>query len=222
MVGGFVHGVMTNKFGNWSRLAAVIEWSGRKTISLFARIIGVERSESLYHIRRGNYGISHELADRITQQYGDIDRTWLLSGVGEMLKTTRDKSTELSYYKGSLESVISNLGSAEPYSKMVYPYYIDCDFVIRCESREMTDALCAATELFLKREDVDDIVQGNEYVVATDAGEVLWRKMRYAQNKKNTWRLVSRNREDFPDILLSHRNIKAAWRVIAKTTIMTK
>ena len=89
-------------------------------------------------------------------------------------------------------------------------------------SRVMTDALCAATELFLKREDVDDIVQGNEYVVATDAGEVLWRKMRYAQNKKNTWRLVSRNREDFPDILLSHRNIKAAWRVIAKTTIMTK
>ncbi len=213
---------MTNKFGNWSRLSAVIEWSGRKTIGLFARFIGIDRGESLYHIRRGNYGISPDLADRITQRFEEVDRTWLLSGVGEMLKSSPDKPSKLPYYKGDIKGVILHIGTKKPDAMMTYPYYIDCDLVIRCESREMSDSLCAATELFLKREDVSDIVQGNEYVVVTDADEVFWRKMRYAQNKRNTWRLVSRNREDFPDILLPHRNIKASWRVIAKTTIMTK
>ena len=77
---------MTNKFNNWERLVKVIERFGL-SINSFALSLGLGRSENLYHIRRGNYGISEDLANRIISADPDIDRTWLLSGIGNMLKS---------------------------------------------------------------------------------------------------------------------------------------
>lgn len=55
---------MTNIESNWSRLESVIKWANM-TVNYFARYIGLTRGENLYRIKRGDNGISRDLADRI-------------------------------------------------------------------------------------------------------------------------------------------------------------
>ena len=59
---------MTNRYDNWERLSKVIYWAGM-SVNYFATYIGMERSEALYQIKRGNFGISYELADLIVARY---------------------------------------------------------------------------------------------------------------------------------------------------------
>jgi len=69
---------------NWQRLEQVVKWSGMST-NKFATVIGLKRSENLYQIKRGNFGISKELARLINGYYPGISKLWLLTGEGEML-----------------------------------------------------------------------------------------------------------------------------------------
>ena len=83
---------MTNKYNNWERLERVIAHTGLSA-NAFALSIGMQRSENIYHIKRGAFGISEELAERITSCFPEINPTWLLSGVGDrLLANTSDKS----------------------------------------------------------------------------------------------------------------------------------
>jgi hypothetical protein len=94
----------------------------------------------------------------------------------------------------------------------------NCDFVIRSFSRSMADPQCAASDLFVKRVAPEDIVQGNEYILSTDS-HTVWRKVRIASDEQN-WRLVSRNREEFPDIVVEKSRVVKAWRVVARLAVM--
>ena len=84
----------------------------------------------------------------------------------------------------------------------------------------MCEPTCAATELFLRKVELEEIIQGNEYVLVLKNRSVIGHKMRLTSNKGD-WRLVARNREEYEDILLEHKKIAQAWRVIAKTSIMS-
>ncbi|MBR4046351.1 MAG: hypothetical protein IKK05_05560, partial [Alistipes sp.] len=149
---------MTNKFDNWSRLLRVIERFG-KSINGFAMQIGLPRAENLYHIRKGNYGISEDLADRIIKQDPAIDRTWLLSGVGNMLKNETLEQEKLPFYIDEVEEILPGIGCIEPSGYLELPYKTNCDIVIRSFSRPMSDTISAAQDLFLKRTDIDGVVQ---------------------------------------------------------------
>ena len=48
----------------WERIAAVIKMA-QMTTNGFARHIGLARGENLYQIKRGNNGVSLDVADRI-------------------------------------------------------------------------------------------------------------------------------------------------------------
>ena len=75
---------MTNKYNNWERIERVLEYV-QMNANAFAIHIGMQRSENIYHIKRGAFGISEELVERITARFPEINPTWLLSGVGDML-----------------------------------------------------------------------------------------------------------------------------------------
>lgn len=77
----------------------------------------------------------------------------------------------------------------------------------------------AATDLFLKQSKVDEIVQGNEYVICTDK-QVLWRKFRSVKSNPDVWRLVAYDRMTYPDIIVNKADIRDAWRVITRMTIL--
>lgn len=69
---------------NWERIAAVVKMS-EKSVNGFARHIGLARGENLYQIKRGNNGISRDLADRICLAFPSVSKLWLLTGEGQML-----------------------------------------------------------------------------------------------------------------------------------------
>ena len=75
---------MTNKNENWERLESVIRWANM-TINYFGRYIGLSRSENLYQIKRGNNGVSLDLANRITAKFPEVSKLWLLTGDSQMI-----------------------------------------------------------------------------------------------------------------------------------------
>jgi hypothetical protein len=212
---------MTNRFDNWSRLLKVIEHFG-KSINGFAMQIGLNRAENLYHIRKGNYGISEDLADRIIKQDPNIDRTWLLSGVGSMLKSDALQQESVPFYLDEMEESLPMIAHIQPSGTLQLPYKTNCDIVMRSFSKSMSDTISAAQDLFLKRIDVGDVVQGNEYVLITNniTQNVLWRRVRCVAGDETKWRLVARNRDEFPDIFINKSEIREAWRVIARLTVL--
>ena len=68
---------------DWQRIEKVVRWAGL-SVNAFALHIGLHRGENLYQIKRGNNGISKELAELIVARYPEISRAWLVTGEGEM------------------------------------------------------------------------------------------------------------------------------------------
>ena len=69
----------------WLRLEAVIAYA-KMTTNAFAHHIGLPCGENLYRIKRGQNGISRDVANRIAVKYPEISKGWLLFGEGEMLR----------------------------------------------------------------------------------------------------------------------------------------
>ncbi len=210
---------MTNKFNNWERLAKVIDRFGL-TINSFAKAIGLHRSETLYHIRKGDFGISEELADRIVKLDKDIDRTWLLSGVGNMLHSDPANGEHIPFYRHDMEVTLHDIDNQPSDGELYVPYATGSDYVVRSFSRSMSDAVTAATDLFLKRlTDVKDVVQGNEYVLKV-GNEIIWRRVRFIKGDDKRWRLVSNNRVDYPDLYVNVEDVTDVWRVMSRIAIL--
>mgnify|MGYP006316080821 FL=1 len=210
---------MTNKFNNWERLAKVIERFGL-TINSFAKVLGLNRSETLYHIRKGDFGISADLADRIVKIDKDIDRTWLLSGIGNMLHSDATNGEYLPFYRKEMEVVLRDIDTCPSDGEFYVPYVTGCNYIVRSFSRSMSDAVTAATDLFLKRlTNIDDVVQGNEYVLRV-GDEIIWRRVRFIKSDDKRWRLVSNNRVDFPDVYVNIEDISDVWRVISRIAVL--
>ena len=70
---------MRQKMDNWQRIDSVIRWANM-TINYFALYIGLPRGENLYQIKKGNNGISRNLADKIVTKFPEISLAWLLTG----------------------------------------------------------------------------------------------------------------------------------------------
>ena len=71
----------------WNRINKIIARSGMNT-NAFARHIGLPRGENLYQIKRGNNGISRDVADRICKAFPEVNKLWLLTGEGAAFANT--------------------------------------------------------------------------------------------------------------------------------------
>lgn len=92
----------TSKRDCWKRIEAVIKMS-RMTTNAFARHIGLARGENLYQIKRGNNGVSLDVANRIVAKFPEVSKLWLLTGDGPMLngKTELAGLTPWVYFAGT-------------------------------------------------------------------------------------------------------------------------
>lgn len=86
----------------WNRIEAVINMA-QMTTNAFARHIGLPRGENLYQIKRGNNGVSLDLANRIVAKFSEVSKLWLLTGDGPMLieKTEPARLTPWVYFAGT-------------------------------------------------------------------------------------------------------------------------
>ncbi len=95
----------------WKRLEQIIDKNGL-SINAFAAEIGLKRPENLYQIKRGNNGISVDLARKVCVAFPYVDRTWLLTGRNDIpVTSTGGDLTEI--LGNLLKSSVPLTGSAE-------------------------------------------------------------------------------------------------------------
>ncbi len=206
----------------WLRIQAVISHFNFQNVSAFARHIGLGRSENLYQIRRGNNGISRELADMICAVLPEISKGWLLTGEGRMMLGVPEQN-----------AILDNL--------LKIPFYIVVpedpagqapDTVLYC-SREMGGNAEIATYyrgnallptyksgsiMFLKKwEPGDEPIYGDVYYVRT----ANFSKFRVVRRGKNagTVRLASYSPEKYDDMQIARDEIVGLYHVCGASII---
>lgn len=111
---------MREKQNNWQRIEAVIKWANMST-NYFARYIGLARGENLYQIKRGNNGISLDVADRIVNKFPQVDKLWLLTGEGQMFSETKLRGAQIPFYNADVEQSVTRVEQLEAECNLVVP-----------------------------------------------------------------------------------------------------
>jgi len=200
---------------NWQRLEKVIKWAGM-SVNRFALHIGLKRSENLYQIKKGNHGISKELANIISAKYPQISRSWLLTGEGEMLKDGSGDGPKrgIPFYNVDIAQVVEF--HQQPAQKPVYyidvPLFYDCDFAALSTSNAMSPEIPAGAILAIKQQDPSRIFPGESYLVVTNDFSGV-RTLRSFPGDTGKIRLVPKNAADYDEIVIDISEIKVLYLV---------
>ena len=200
----------------WERLEQVIRWANM-TANSFGRHIGLARSESLYQIKAGRFGISHNLARRITEKFPEISSGWLLSGEGTMLNDSNPVQT-IPYYDLDI-SACRSLGSEllRPSSMLHLPVVEQCDCAFRSFDVAINAEIMAGSIVFLQKIDAKAIIPGRYYVIVAP-NYVLLRKVRFA-SESHTELLLEATENDPNAISIAEKKIESVYRVVANLKI---
>jgi hypothetical protein len=197
---------------NWFRLERVVRWAGL-SVNSFALSIGLSRAENLYQIKRGHNGISRELAAMIAEKYPQISRAWLLTGEGDMFAGEIARQTQVPFYDVDVEKYIV---SPERYTSAGYVSLPDpggAEFAARYSGRAMGGAVPAGATVLVRKEAVESLVPGGDYLVVGRGLALLRRVRREAESP--ALRLVAVAGGDFDDIRLDISAVRELYRVCA-------
>ena len=203
---------MANKEQHWNRLIDIIEWLDT-TPNHFATEVGMMRAENIYHIKNMEFGISTEFADRVVSHYPEINRTWLLTGVGSMLAAEAQSGTNIPYYNEDITEILPTIESVAPSGYANLPFAQRCD-LIACVSHVDDSNIELSTQLFLRHVDLSQIGSKMEYILLTYHG-VVWCTIGSVDD--GVLSLV--NNKTCKELRLESNAIKQAWLVVAKLDI---
>lgn len=204
---------MIEKQNNWERIEAVVKWANMST-NYFARYIGLARGENLYQIKRGNNGISRDVAARIVERFPQISKLWLLTGEGDMFASEALRGVEIPCYNRDVERDLLNIGDLEPDWELVVPPVGDCDLAMTYTGRAMGDRIPAGTLLFLKAVERESIIPGEEYVIVSR--KIVTLRMIRTTERPDQIRLVAVDSERYDDIMLNVNEISSLYKVKGK------
>ena len=207
---------MREKQNNWQRIEAVIKWANMST-NYFARYIGLARGENLYQIKRGNNGISLDVADRIVSKFPQVDKLWLLTGEGQMFSDEKLRGVQIPFYNVDVEQAVAHVAHLEAESSLMVPQAGQCDLAMCYMGRAMGPALPPGAVVLLKAVDPDAIIPGGEYVIVSRKIVTL-RIVRLSDGDDNL-RLVAGDKENYDDIILNVSDIKSVYKVKGKLII---
>ena len=91
----------------------------------FSEILGFIRADRIYNVLNFKNNLSPDLADIIVSKYPKVNRIWLITGKGEMLK---DKEEELRPFLVRLLPVSAQGGSLNDFVTSVKPN--DCEMIV--------------------------------------------------------------------------------------------
>ena len=206
---------MANVKESWGRLSQIIEASGL-TIHAFALAIGLTRSETLYQIKRGQIGISRNVAEAVVNRFPEYNKMWLLTGLGSMYSETSSTVQNIPYYSCEL-SRISEIDSITPMGYMFMPQVGLADFAICYHGEDMSPSVPNGTVIILRETEVDKVIFGREYVVEFN-GMVLLRKIRKGTDE-TLFRLVAQASSSYDEVVVSCSDIEKLYVVKAKLII---
>lgn len=204
---------MTNRNPNWARLEQIITRANMTTNS-FGKHIGLTRSESLYQIKAGKFGISNNLAQRIVEKFPEISLGWLLSGEGEMLGGN-PISQFIPYYDLDITSC-TQLGNEilKPTSILSLPMIEKCDCAFRSCDNAVGDEIMPGSIVFLKKLAPEAIIPGRFYVIIT-SNFVILRKLRIQETGSHKEYILESANSQQEDVRLKEHEILGLYRVVA-------
>lgn len=198
---------MTDKEQYWDRLAQIIRWFDT-TPNRFAMQVGMARAENLYHIKNGVSGISPEFANRVVSHFPEINRTWLLTGVGNMLVAEVNRGVNIPFYDGEITEILPIIATIAPTDRVTLPFAKRCDF-IACSS--VGSGGNSAMQLFFRYVDILRMGINSDYALLTYSS-VLYGKVLNVDDENISFV----NYIDNTKITINLTDIKQAWLVIAK------
>ncbi|MFR3489295.1 MAG: hypothetical protein ACLTTP_08650 [Alistipes ihumii] len=151
----------------WHRLERVIKWTGL-SVNSFALNIGLKRSENLYQIKKGNNGISRDLATLITTKYPSVSKAWLLTGEGEMFVEQVAASASqagVPYYGMDILAAVDETVLPSPQFYISIPIFDNCDIAAQNIGTAMLPEIAPGAIVILKRWNVESIVPASPTVV---------------------------------------------------------
>lgn len=213
---------------NWQRIEQIIKWAGAASVSAFARNIGLNRGENLYQIKRGNNGISRDLAENITAKYPSISKAWLLTGEGDMIpsKALKEKY-DIPFFKADAVELINDSkdeidnaittqgnwksGLPEPAYYNSFPMLKGTDFCAFTFSDAMHPEIPRGSVLFFQRQNIDAVTPGGMYLVISKR----FNGIRYLRQdpKETMFRFVPGNSESYDDILVPIEEIELLFHI---------
>lgn len=207
---------------NWQRLEQVIKWTGMSTHA-FALAIGLKRSENLYQIKRGSFGISKELARLITTKYPMVSRSWLITGDGQMLSgASNEKEAEqiMSQVKGAVpfyQLDILTLANVQtdirPTYHLVLPMFVGATFAANCIGTSMYPSIPSGSTVVVRECSITSILPGETYLIATNDFVVL-RKVRSMEGQEDKIMLVADNSEHYDTFSIEKNRINKVYVVV--------
>ena len=202
---------------SWQRLEAVIHYS-KMTTNAFAMSLSLKRSENLYQIKRGNHGISKELADIISAKYPEVNKYWLLTGEGKMFALTDlspsptiAETTGLPYYDADLMTVSKNRRRIRPTCYINIPMVNDCEFAVQFHGNAMSPLIESGATTFVKGVSSDFILWGQVYLVITSSFAAI-RVLKSSTDGEQFVRLVPTN-SNFDEMTITKADIEDIYLV---------
>lgn len=204
---------MKEKQDNWQRIEAVIKWANM-SINYFARHIGLARGENLYQIKRGNNGISLDVAERIVSKFPQIDKLWLLTGEGQMFSDKKLRGVQIPYYHYDPEQSVSELATLEPESYLLLPMLQQCDFAMCYTGRAMGGVIPTESVVLFRTIDRSMIIPGDIYLIRTPRMSML-RIVRTTPDE-NRLRLVPGDKENYDDVMVDISDVTDIYKLVGK------
>lgn len=209
---------------NWQRLEQVVKWSGMST-NKFAATIGLKRSENLYQIKRGNFGISKELARLICLRYPMISRLWLLTGEGQMLEgkasadaileTVKSLDGAVPFYNiDALQLIREDVEKHKPNYYLVLPNAKECSFAATCSGTSMVPDINPGATVVLREVDVTSFLPGEAYLIVTKDFATM-KCIRTVDGTDKRIQLVPKNNTDFDTITIDVDKITHLYAIKA-------
>jgi hypothetical protein len=193
---------------NWQRIERVVRWTGL-SVNSFALAIGLNRAENLYQIKRGNNGISRELAGMIATKYPQISRGWLLTGEGSMLAGERVGQDSVPFFDIDVEKYVAAPTKFVAAGYISLPTVDDVDFAALYNGRAMGGEIPSGSMVLVKK--VDNVIPGGDYVIVTEDFTMLRRVRRDVAS--DTLRLLPVDTENFDEIRLEPTKIRELYLV---------
>ena len=197
---------------SWVRLKKIIDWTGLST-NAFAQTIGLKRAENLYQIKKGNYSISKELADKITTKYDNINKLWLLTGEGQMFTQDALTTNAIPYFDSGIDK-FESIDELPPTHYLHIPLLANCDMAVMHTGESMKPDIPSGSVVVLKEVDLDSVVSGNIYLLMTDDYNII-RSIRLNETDTDTLRLIPKNTDEFDEITIEKKKINRLFLVKA-------
>lgn len=203
---------------NWQRIEKIVKWSGASSVNAFARDIGLNRSENLYQIKRGNNGISRELSDIIATKYPALSRAWILTGEGEMLKddATGNKKYAIPYYNIDAVGLLTSSERIKPQYTLSLPLFEGCEFAAMYYGDAMAPEILGGAILLCRPAATHSIMPGEIYLVISSVFNGVRRIRRSTDDKR--LRLVASNTDRFDEVTIVPSAIEKLYHIAGVIT----